>query len=75
MSSAVVYDIAVLGAGMLGSSCAKHLSKEYPRLKIVLIGPDETQTEDCFGAWFDEGRITRIFDSSPFWEHLGINNS
>ena len=66
-----VYDIAVLGAGMLGSSCAKHLSKDYPGLRVVLVGPDERQTEDCFGAWFDEGRITRIFDSSPYWEELG----
>lgn len=75
MSPSSSYDIAVLGAGMLGSSCAKHLAKDYPGLRIALIGPDECRTNEsaggCFGAWFDEGRITRIFDSSPFWETLG----
>ena len=63
------FDIAVIGAGMIGSSCAKYLADIG--LETVLIGPQEKQKLQCHGAWFDEARITRIFDSSPYWMDLG----
>ena len=37
------YDVAVIGAGMIGSSCAKYLSAMG--LKVLLAGPDEGDTE------------------------------
>ncbi len=38
---------------------------------VALIGPDEpadfARHDGVFGSHYDEGRITRTFDASPFW--------
>ena len=39
---AVVYDVCVVGAGMIGSAAARHVSKS-PGLKVCLIGPKEPE--------------------------------
>jgi len=36
-----MFDLCIIGAGLIGSSCAKHAVKISPRLKIALIGPPE----------------------------------
>jgi L-2-hydroxyglutarate oxidase LhgO len=46
-----VYDLCIIGAGLIGSSAAKHASKIHPNLKIALIGPPEPQVYlnfECF---------------------------
>ena len=40
--SAVVYDVCVVGAGMIGSAAARHVSKS-PGLRVCLIGPKEPE--------------------------------
>ena len=37
------YDVAVVGAGMIGSSCAKYLSAMG--LRVLLAGPEEGDKE------------------------------
>eukprot|EP00117_Sycon_ciliatum_P047984 scpid91060/ scgid3872/ len=60
------YDYAIVGAGLIGSACAKYVSQSLSDEKSVcLIGPDppsaaERQagsTRIAFGADDDEGRI------------------
>ena len=36
-----MFDLCIIGAGLIGSSCAKHAAKLGPHLKIALIGPPE----------------------------------
>ena len=63
------YDVAVIGAGMIGSSSAKYVAMESG-IKCILIGPNEPQM-GIHAAWFDEGRITRKLDKSLIWRDLG----
>ena len=38
---------------------------------VALVGPREENDKVYHGAWHDEGRITRVFDASPYWMELG----
>ena len=62
------YDVAVIGAGMIGSAAAKYASEDVKA--TILIGADQPQ-DGVYGAWFDEGRITRTLDRNPHWKVLG----
>ena len=68
-----VYDVAIIGAGMIGSSAAKYMSEDTYSVKTILIGPSEPQS-GIHGAWFDEGRITRKLDKNHVWRNLGRLN-
>ncbi len=74
-----MYDIAVIGAGMVGAAAAKHLLTLQPDLQVLLIGPDEPKTrevppgghsKDIYGAHYDVGRITRVLDPDYSWATL-----
>ncbi|XP_019631121.1 PREDICTED: uncharacterized protein LOC109475024 [Branchiostoma belcheri] len=67
-----VYDLCVVGAGMIGSAAARHAS-ESPGVRVCLVGPGEPQDRKSriiFGAHYDEGRITRALASDPTWALL-----
>ncbi|CUH66183.1 Monomeric sarcosine oxidase [Thalassovita gelatinovora] len=61
--------IAVVGRGMIGSAAARHLAKQGQ--EVILIGPSEPadpqRHDGVFASHYDEGRITRSLDPSPFW--------
>lgn len=65
--------MVVVGGGMIGSSVAKYLATTS-NLSIALIGPIEENQEWCHGAWFDEGRSTKVFDNSPYWQDLAVKS-
>ncbi len=69
-----IYDIAVIGKGLIGSAAARHLAAGFPELKVCIIGPDEPsdrKTHDgVFASHYDQGRITRVLDPSPLWGQL-----
>mmetsp|Transcript_31490 Transcript_31490/g.64898 ORF Transcript_31490/g.64898 Transcript_31490/m.64898 type:complete len:81 (-) Transcript_31490:11-253(-) len=44
-----MYDVAVVGAGLIGAAAAKYLAKKG--LKVALIGPTEAQ--GALGACYD----------------------
>lgn len=66
------FDVTVIGAGSMGSACARHLT-EICRDKICLVGPDEPTLprqqsgRSVFAAYYDQGRITRHLDADPVW--------
>ncbi|CAK9108963.1 unnamed protein product [Durusdinium trenchii] len=61
-----MYDVAVVGAGLIGSACAKYLSAKG--LRVALLGRSEAQ--GALGACYDEGRIYRIADPDKVWADL-----
>ncbi len=62
------YDVAVVGAGLMGSAVAKYVSEDVKT--SILIGPNRPQ-DGVYAAWFDEGRITGALDLSINWRILG----
>ncbi|XP_052796004.1 N-methyl-L-tryptophan oxidase-like [Mya arenaria] len=74
MANAAVFDLCVVGAGMIGSAAARHAS-ELPGTSVCLIGPEEPQDRHnnatgIFAAHYDEGRITRACDPNPVWASM-----
>ena len=69
------YDVTVIGAGSMGSACARHLTQTCND-KICLVGPDEPTLprqqsgRSVFAAYYDQGRITRHLDADPVWCQL-----
>ena len=60
---------------MIGSSAAKYLSQRSRELdmevSIAVIGVEDPDKENSvYGAWHDEGRITRLLDKSACWREL-----
>ena len=69
-----MYDIIVVGKGMIGSAAARYLSAAGAR--VVLIGQDEPAdyaTHDgVFGSHYDEGRLTHRLSKDPIWARLTV---
>lgn len=69
-----IYDIAVIGKGLIGSGAIRHLALSQPDLKLCIIGPDEPENrkthDGVFASHYDQGRITRVLDPSPIWGQL-----
>ncbi|QBY01589.1 FAD-dependent oxidoreductase [Rhodophyticola sp. CCM32] len=66
------FDIAVIGRGLMGSACARHLAETGVR--TALIGPDEPPDPGAcqgpFGSHHDQGRITRHLAHDADWSRL-----
>ena len=39
MSNEILYEVVVVGAGLIGSSAAKYAAEEFPHGNTLLIGP------------------------------------
>jgi sarcosine oxidase len=67
-----LFDVAVLGSGLMGAAAARHLQKECG--DVLLIGQlepaDKRNHSGVFGAHYDSGRIVRILDRDPIWATL-----
>ncbi len=65
-----IYDMVVIGRGLIGSAAAKYLGKQA---KVALIGPDEaTALRDgiVFSSHYDQARIQRIIGKDETWTML-----
>ncbi|MCY3779047.1 MAG: FAD-dependent oxidoreductase [Chloroflexi bacterium] len=69
-----IYDLAVIGLGLIGSAALRHLSLDFPNLRLCGIGPDEPPDrkthQGVFASHYDQGRITRVLDPSQLWGEL-----
>ncbi len=69
-----MYDIAIIGKGLIGSAALRHLALTLPELRVCVIGPDEPADrkshDGVFASHYDQGRITRVLDPSPLWARL-----
>lgn len=73
-----MYDIIVIGKGLIGSAAIRHLAKSYPDLKVAIIGPDEPPNKKShtgvFASHYDQGRITRILDKTNIWANMAAQS-
>ncbi|EGD76578.1 hypothetical protein PTSG_12619 [Salpingoeca rosetta] len=70
-----VYDVVVVGGGVIGSACARHLTLIQPDAKLAVVAPEEptgsyAEHNGMFASHYDEGRVTRILDPNPVWARL-----
>jgi len=69
-----IYDLAVIGTGLIGSAALRHLTVNCQDLDVCVVGPDEPPDrkahEGVFASHYDQGRITRVLDPSPLWGAL-----
>lgn len=73
-----IWDIAVVGKGMMGSATAKYLARNGKN--VLLIGANEPQpgTEKdalVFSSHYDEGRVLRIRGTDETWTRLNLESS
>lgn len=63
------FDVIVVGAGLWGSACARHLAEMGA--KVALVGPEEpghaASHHGVFASHYDEARITRRLASQRDW--------
>lgn len=68
-----LFDIAVIGNGMIGAAASRYLSASG--LRVAAIGPSEPENwqshNGVFASHYDQGRITRITDPDLVWGMLG----
>ncbi|XP_077992810.1 uncharacterized protein LOC144446844 [Glandiceps talaboti] len=74
-----LYDICIVGAGIMGSAAARHTTLIAPSLKVCLIGPKEPKIlTECqhgiFSAHYDEGRIATPFSPYYYWSELAARS-
>lgn len=73
-----MFDILVIGKGLMGCGAIRHLTLEHPDLNVGIIGPDEPPNRKThngiFASHYDEGRITRILDTSLIWGTLAARS-
>ena len=67
-----IYDVAVVGAGMMGSAAAKYLAAGG--MSTLLIGPSEGDETGVHGSHHDEARITRITGPDVTWSRLASSS-
>ena len=68
----VGFEVIVVGAGLWGSACARHLAQMGVR--VALIGPAEPDNvathAGVFSSHYDAARITRRLDGSQDWSRF-----
>ncbi len=73
VSGSRTYDVAVVGAGMIGASAARHLADAG--VDVVLVGqaePADRRTHDgVFASHHDVARVSRTVDPDPVRAWLG----
>jgi sarcosine oxidase len=69
-----MFDIAVIGLGMIGSAALRHLSAPATGLRVAGIGPAEpgdwASHQGAFASHYDRARITRVTDPDRAWAIL-----
>ena len=65
-----MYDVAVVGAGLIGAACAKYLSAKG--LRVALLG--RTEAQSALGACYDEGRSLEVFSSKKGFQWLKLKD-
>ncbi|XP_063883722.1 N-methyl-L-tryptophan oxidase-like isoform X3 [Scylla paramamosain] len=65
-----VFDLVVVGAGLMGSAAAFHAS-QLSKISVCLVGPPEPknrQEVEIFGCWHDEGRVYYRISPLHTWQ-------
>lgn len=69
-----MYDILVIGLGLIGSAALRALSEGGAELRVVGVGPAEParweRHNGAFASHYDQARITRVTDPDRIWATL-----
>ena len=69
-----MFDVAVIGLGMIGSAALRYLSQPAAGLRALGIGPAEpvdwSTHQGAFASHYDQARITRVTDPDRIWATL-----
>lgn len=71
MYERAVSDVVVIGAGSAGLSCAYHLAKSRPDLKITII---EANVAPGGGAWLGGQLMTPMVRPPPFIRKFRVSH-
>jgi glycine/D-amino acid oxidase-like deaminating enzyme len=69
----MLYDIIVIGKGLIGSATARHLS--MTQQSIAIIGPDEPEDINqavVFSSHYDSGRVQRLVGQTDAMTKLNV---
>jgi len=61
-------EVAVVGAGLIGSATARHLARRGR--SVALVGPAFGDTSRVFSSHHDQGRVCRTIDRTPTWTSI-----
>ncbi len=71
-----LFDVIVVGAGMMGSAAARHLSERGAT--VAIVGPTEPEDRHAysgpFASHYDATRITRRLDQNRDWSRLSARS-
>lgn len=72
----MAFEYIVVGAGMMGSAAARHLT--LMGKNVALIGPDEPEQKadhtGVFASHYDQARITRALDDDADWSRFAMQS-
>lgn len=71
-----VYDIIIVGKGLIGAAAAKYVSRHHAN--ILVIGADEPVNNNdaiVYASHYDQGRLQRIVGRDAVWTRLNIDSS
>ncbi|MFN8356480.1 MAG: FAD-dependent oxidoreductase [Spirosomataceae bacterium] len=70
-----IFDVIVIGKGLVGAAAAKYLSENTK--KVAVIGadePKETETPLVYSSHYDQARVQRIIGKDKVWTTLNNNS-
>ena len=70
-----IFDVIVVGKGLVGSAAAKYLSVTHSN--IAIVGPDEPINYDdaiVFASHYDQARVQRIIGKDEVWTRLNLDS-
>jgi sarcosine oxidase len=70
------WDVIVIGAGLVGSAAARHLTDAGAR--VAVIGPAEPADPDTarvFASHYDQGRVQRLIGFDELWTRMSVESA
>ncbi|HRH59532.1 MAG TPA: FAD-dependent oxidoreductase [Chitinophagaceae bacterium] len=71
-----IYDIIVVGKGLIGAAAAKYISRHHAN--ILVVGADEPANNHdaiVYASHYDQGRVQRIVGRDTVWTRLNIDSA
>lgn len=70
------WDVVVVGAGLVGSAAARHLTAAGAA--VAVIGPPEPENlsaASVFASHYDQGRVQRLIGFDELWTRLSVESA
>lgn len=70
-----IYDVLVVGKGLVGTATAKYVSMTHG--SVAIVGPDEPvdyQKAIVFASHYDQARVQRIIGKDEVWTRLNLDS-